>query len=325
MSRTSRVGFTVVELLAVIAIIGILISLLLPAVQSSRERARRFSCANNLVQLVIAVQNYEDAIGAYPPGTVDAQGPIMNLPQGYHHNWLEQILPYLELQNTYQRIDRSVSVYHVNNRPVRDTSPSIFQCPSSIFSSSSFAHYAAVHHDVESPIDADNHGVFFLNSHVRRLDVSDGRSNTLFIGEKLPLAGDMGWMSGTRSTLRNTGTRINSVTKWARINGNSYRGWGGGPSITANQGFVLIDTAPQGQASEEESARAAKQLAAGWPIVGGLPTNPKAIGGFESFHDGGVNFAFGDGSVRFIAETIDTDVYQRLGHRADGQLMSEDF
>ena len=70
--------------------------------------------------------------------------------------------------------------------------------------------YAACHHDVEAPIDEDNHGVFFLNSHVRVIDVTDGLSQTLFVGE-LPWRSSVGWASGTRATLRNTGHPINGV------------------------------------------------------------------------------------------------------------------
>ena len=319
MSRHAPFGFTLTEMLVVIGIIGILVMLLLPGVQAAREGARRAQCANNLVQMIIAVQNYEDAIRAYPPGTVDAQGPISNFPQGYHHNWIEQLLPYLESQNAYRNVDRSVGVYHRNNRPLRARSvPRFLKCPSSV-ALDVLAEYAAVHHDCESPIDVDNQGVFFLNSRVRRLDVSDGVSNTLFLGEKLPLAGDLGWLSGTRSTLRNTGTRINAVTKQARMST-----WYG-PDPTTSQGFALIDTALAADDSEEEIQRTQQEVAAGLPIVNGLPTNPTAVGGFESQHPGGVNFTCGDGSIHFIPNTIDMQVYQRLGHRADGQLQSEDF
>jgi prepilin-type processing-associated H-X9-DG protein len=290
---------------------------------------RHGECANNLVQLIIAVQNYEDAIKAYPPGTVDGQGPIANLPQGYHHNWIEQLLPYLELQNAYHRVDPSVSIYHRNNRPLRnEVAGDLFRCSSSVARATGLTEYAAVHHHLESPIDSDNQGVFFLNSHIRRLDVSDGSSNTLFLGEKLPLAGDLGWLSGTRATMRNTGTRINAVNKWARIRGYAspnYNYDDNGVEIVDSQGFVLVDTAPQGDVSEDEVLRTQQQIAAGVPIVNGLPTNPTAIGGFESQHQDGVNFAFGDGSLRFIGNTIDMQVYQRLGHRADGELLSEEF
>ncbi len=318
MIRRRQAGFTLTEILVVISIIGILVSLLLPAIQNSREVARRSMCANHLLQLIIAVQNYEDALQVYPPGTIDAQGPIANLPQGYHHNWIEQILPYLELQNTYRHIDRSVPVYHRNNDPVRDAAPSnLFRCPSSVVPDSGFSGYAAVHHDVESPIDVDNNGVFFLNSHVRRIDVTDGHSSTLFLGEKIALAGDMGWQSGTRATLRNTGTRPNAVQKWV--------GTGFASNAVTSQGFRPLGVARFKLLSEEDRAVADKEVASGVPIVSGLPTTPTAVGGFESFHLGGVNFVFGDGSIRFIKDTINMQVYQRLGHRADGQLLSEDF
>lgn len=324
MSRHVSSGMTLTELLVVIGIIGILVMLLLPGIQSAREGARGAQCANNLIQMMIAVQNYEDAVKSYPPGTVDAQGPISNFPQGYHHNWIEQILPYIESQNAYDRIDRSVDIYHANNASVRRTSVfDLFECPSSHLYEPLCTNYAAVHHDVESAINDDNHGVFYLNSHVRRLDVSDGLASTLFLGEKLPLAGDLGWLSGTRATLRNTGTPVNSVNRWALLRSTNQVGWGS--QLAEGKGFVLVDTAPQGEAPEDEIKLTQEQIAAGLPIVNGLPTNPTAVGGFESQHVGGVNFAFGDGSLRFIRNTIDMQVYQRLGHRADGQLLSEEF
>src|SRR5512136_477151 len=94
-------AFTLVELLVVIAIIGILIALLLPAVQAAREAARRSSCLNNLTQLGLAVQNYEMARRTYPPGTINETGPIVNQPTGYHMSWLVQILPYMEEGNVF--------------------------------------------------------------------------------------------------------------------------------------------------------------------------------------------------------------------------------
>ena len=315
MSRYVPAGFTLTELLVVVFIIGVLFWMLLPGIQSAREGARRAQCANNLIQLIIAVQNYEDAIKAYPPGTINDQGPIANLPQGYHHNWIGQVLPFVELQNAYWHIDRTVSVYHVNNKLIRlHPVPGILECPSSAGWQGLSTNYGAVHHDLETPIDIDNHGVFYLNSDVRRLDVSDGLASTLFLGEKLALAGDLGWLSGTRATLRNTGTPVNSVNRWARRRGANNSGWGSEP--VDSQGFVLIDTAPKGEASEDEIQQTQEQLTAGWTVVNGLPTNPTAVGGFESDHIGGVNFAFGGGSIRFIKDTIDMQVYQQLGHRA---------
>jgi prepilin-type processing-associated H-X9-DG protein len=238
-----------------------------------------------MTQLALAVQNYEMAYRVYPPGTIDKEGPILNKPQGYHHNWLTQLLPYVEEKNAYDHIDFSVGVYNEKNAEVRQVNISTFQCPSNPImprdKAIAITTYAGLHHDIEAPIDVDNHGIFFLNSAIRYEDVSDGSSQTIFIGEKMPNADkDLGWMSGTRWTLRNTGTPINAERP-------RYR--------------------RSGQASTEEEA-----------VVGDgeLP-----VGGFGSYHPGGGNFAFGDGHVTFLSESIDAEVLQQYGHRADGKLL----
>ena len=280
MKYRTRPAFTLVELLVVIAIIGILVALLLPAVQAAREAARRISCANNLTQLILGVQNYEGAYGVYPTGTTADKGPILNVADGSHHNWLIRVLPYIEEQNTYNHIDFQVGVYDANNAPVAATRIPIVLCPSDPGTARdiNLASYAGLHHDVEAPIDVDNHGVFFLNSGVTYEKVSDGSSQTIFLGEKVSENSDLGWMSGTRSTLRNTGTPVNRT----------------------------VDRQTRFTAEPDEA------------------TAPTAVGGFGSFHPGGAQFAFGDGHVGFIAETIDDATYQQLGNRADGQLLSRD-
>src|SRR6476646_404760 len=96
-SREPR-GFTLIELLVVIAIISVLIALLLPAVQSAREAARRSQCVNNLMQLGIALQSYESAHEVLPPGVVNETGPVLDQPKGYGFGWMVQILPYYELR-----------------------------------------------------------------------------------------------------------------------------------------------------------------------------------------------------------------------------------
>jgi len=337
MNRSPRDAFTLVEVLAVIAIIGILVALLLPAIQSSREAARRMQCASNLVQLAIAVNNYESSHLVYPPGTIDRQGPIQNFPQGYHHGWLAHLLPHFEQTVIARHIDRSVSVYHRNNREVRLIDFEMLRCPSAVGPYGGYTNYAAVHHDVEAPIDVDNHGVFFLNSRVRRRDVTDGTAQTFFLGEKMLAVGDLGWMSGTRGTLRNTGTRLNALDYKTLINARprgtavQSRGFrsvgaageddlGGGMMIGSGFGDKSLDGA-----LDQPFVPPADEDRSGPPIVNGLPTNSLAIGGFESYHPGGANFAFGDGHLRFISNEIDTTVYQQLGHRADGKLLPAEY
>src|SRR4051812_47649127 len=209
-----RRAFTLVELLVVIAIIGVLVALLLPAVQAAREAARRASCSNNLTQIALAMHNYEMAHSVYPPGTIDAAGPIMNIaaPTSYHHNWMVQILPYMEEQNAYNLLDKTQSIYSAKNAAVAANMPRWAWCPSSSWPRNNIASYAACHHDKEKPIDANDHGVFFLNSAIRYDDITDGSSHTIFVGEKLADAWDLHWLSGTRGTLRNTGTPINWLT-----------------------------------------------------------------------------------------------------------------
>ncbi len=204
-----HVGFTLVELLVVIAIIGLMLATLLPAVNSMREAARRSTCQNNVVRLMIALQNYQAAHESLPAGVLNPTGPIRNEAVGMHHGWLGQVLPYIDEENIYRHIDFSVGVYEPQNGAVRKLRPAEFVCPSEMVDDLAASNYAGCHHDVEAPIDADNHGVLFLNSHISSDDISDGAGHTIFIGEKIVSADDLGWMSGTRATLRNTGHRIN--------------------------------------------------------------------------------------------------------------------
>jgi len=287
--RVSR-GFTLVELLVVITIIGILIALLLPAVQAAREAARRASCANNLTQIGVALQNYESAHGVLPPGTIDKQGPIHNVPQGYHMSWLVQILPYIEEGNTFNHIDFAVGAYDKKNAAARAVPIPLLICPSLGRRGQSFRNpapgelqnvpvstYAGCQNDLESPINTDNHGVLFLNSHISQKDVTDGTSHTIYVGEKLWSDDDQGWMSGTRATLRNTGTKLNA----------DYEHQPGGWNPATR------------------------------------PANDLIVGGFNSAHSGGAQFLFGDGAERFIMSSIDLGVFQQLANRADGKLLTQ--
>ena len=142
--------------------------------------------------------------------------------------------------------------------------------------------YAGVHHDVEAPIAADNHGVLFLNSHVRYEDVTDGTSQTLFVGEKLNDGLDLGWASGTRASLRNTGER-------ARGHAAGY------PAAGPARRHV--------PSSERRGPGRARKKG---PIPSSSATSAAGIPAAS-------NFLFGDGSVKFIKSTA-----QLLGLPAPG-------
>jgi prepilin-type N-terminal cleavage/methylation domain-containing protein len=211
-------GFTLVELLVVIAIIGVMIALLLPAVQAAREAARRSQCSQYLAQLILSVHAHEAAFGHCPPGVRDpSPSPILSTPTGMHHSWVIDLLPYLELPNTYANVNFTASVYAAPNAPVRNTSIRLLMCPTQLGASPTPigpSSYAACHHDVESPIASNNNGVFFHNSRIAFKDVRDGLAHTIFLGEKVVEMGgrtELGWMSGTRATLRNTGNPIGTA------------------------------------------------------------------------------------------------------------------
>lgn len=211
---TSRRGFTLIELLVVITIIGIFIGMLMPALHSAREAGRRSQCSHNLMRLGLAIGGYESAHAFYPAGVSDSKGPILSQPGGLHHAWSVRALPYLDERLAFSKIDFAVSVYDAKHAALRGLRIPAFVCPTdSDFDAAPHSSYAACHNDVETSIDADQHGVFFLNSKLRPDDVTDGLAYTLFIAEKQSegTGVDLGWMSGTRATLRNTGTPLNET------------------------------------------------------------------------------------------------------------------
>jgi prepilin-type N-terminal cleavage/methylation domain-containing protein/prepilin-type processing-associated H-X9-DG protein len=288
--RAARHGraFTLIELLVVMAVIAVLLGMLFPATQAAREAARRLSCVNNLMQLGIAIQSYETTHELLPPGVINDTAPIKNVAKGYHVGWMTQILPLVDRKAVFRKFDPSASVYDPVNLTCRLTMINMFLCPSDPgpkrepADGVASSNYAACYHDVEAPIGLKNNGCFFLNSRVRYDDVLDGTSQTIFLGEKRLFGGELGWASGTRSTLRNMGSFM-----------------GGVPG-----GF------------------GASMLPVGEDDTGSEAENPDPVGGYGSSHPGGSNFAFGDGSVKFLKFGISPRVMRQLANRADGELLS---
>lgn len=313
-----RRGFTFVELLLVITILSILIALLLPAVQQTREAARRNSCKNNLLQIGIALQNYHDHFGMFPAGTVNDTGPILTRPAGYHHNWVVALLPHLDEHALSRGIDASQGIYAPVHDDTRHMSLPVLVCPSDDGPTAgtksgeaigpALTNYAGCHHPVEAPIDDDNWGVLYLNSFLRFADLADGSSHTLFIGEMLREADHLGWASGTRATLRNTGLSINGTPR------GPISQWSQSDLADAFAGSAWWDEASRDDVTTEARRRAEQLKASRAELI---------VGGFVSRHEGGAQFLLGDGHVRLLSENIDPAIWQRLGHRADGTLLDE--
>jgi prepilin-type N-terminal cleavage/methylation domain-containing protein len=303
-----RRGFTLIELLVVVAIMAILIALLLPAVQQAREAARRTQCKNNLVQINLALQNYHQAHEVLPPGSVNATGPIHNVPEGFHHGWYTSLLPYLDEQPVYKHIDPDVSIYDPVQAVARGAVLEVLACPSepgpqkssrTDDSPAALTNFAGVHHPVEAPIDATNHGVLFLNSRVRMSDVADGVSHTIFVGEFKRADDDLGWASGTRASLRNGGLSINQTPGGSRYYNDPNAGRV--DPLTWSTGSTFDDGVDPASRTE--------------------PT--LIVGGFGSHHAGGAQFGMGDGSARFLSENISPTLFQQLLDRGDGSVVGE--
>ncbi len=308
-----RRAFTLIELLVVVTVIVILVTMLLPAVQSAREAARRTQCVNHLMQIGLALNNYETAHYVFPPGVVNPTLPIVNKPAGYHYNWITQILPHLDYANVYAHFNFRHGVYHRVNDTVRGHSIETFQCPSDWGFRGASSNYAANYHDREAPIDAGNSGVFRANAATALDEITDGASFTLFVAERR-INSDFGWASGTSSTLRNTEYPPNTAPLTPTYDPAS--GFFEILEITSSGG-IAPGQIPIGE-SEPPPGLADPQT------VEGQERLSMICGGYSSRHAGGINACMGDGSVRFVKSSIDKVVFGRLGHRADGELIGYD-
>jgi prepilin-type N-terminal cleavage/methylation domain-containing protein len=196
MSPTRKRGFTLVELLVVIAVIGILVAMLLPAVQAAREAARRSDCSNNLKQIALGLHLYHDIHRRFPSGWI-ANAPTEEPGWG----WQAHTLPFLEQQPLYQNFARThLPIGHAANQQARETLLPFTRCPSdpgealvNLIEEATGAplfpvarsNYIGMFGTLEIEDDPDlGDGMFFRNSQVRFADVIDGLSNTLMIGER---------------------------------------------------------------------------------------------------------------------------------------------
>ena len=307
MHRTTRLhrtrsAFTLIELLVVIAIIAVLIGLLLPAVQKVREAAARLKCQNNLKQIGLAAHNYHSSMGRFPAGYLSNVNPKMSgadADLGPGWGWAVQLLPYVEQDNVFRQINLTLPIEHPSHVTPRTQVLSVFRCPSDspptdLFKpvnttiEVSFGNYAGMFgtsEAAESP--GTGEGVLFRNSKIRIEDITDGTSATCFIGE--------------RSSDFVLGTWVGSVT---------------GAEVPPRRPSAL----------GAESAPVLVLGHTGLAVEGHTPNNPKNhVDDFTSRHTGGVNFVFCDGSVRIINNTVNPVVWQAVGTRNGGEVVSLDF
>ncbi|MDR3632354.1 MAG: DUF1559 domain-containing protein [Isosphaeraceae bacterium] len=293
-------GFTLIELLVVISIIGILIALLLPAVQAAREAARRAQCTNNLKQLALAAHNYESAHGCFPMGSpvkvaTYSAGWIKAGDYDYGHSIFVAMLPQMEQAAHYNAVNFSVNICMPENMTIQSAQINTLLCPSDSAawqidtptmwgtfngfrvahgsysgSTGTWSHWAWNPSSTPplATLAAQDNGIFFVNSRTRIADVTDGTSNTILLGERMLFE------------------RYRPDTNWW------FAGWTGDSlfdTLTAMnpQRLVSITSLPAPNPND-------------WP---GVEDNA-FWNSASSRHPGGANFAMTDGSVRFLKETI---------------------
>ena len=199
-------GLTLVELLVVIAVIGVLVALLLPAVQAAREAARRTSCLNNLRQMGIATHNHHDAQGAFPPGGVEHRWMI-NPQTGRRYGaagrqlaWSVFLLPYLEQEPLFGRLDIKKPFDAPENAEGAATILSVYVCPSTpggdrLVSGRGPCHYGGIHGERITGPNNPPKGVMLYDRAISIGEITDGTSNTLAISEDSEHA-DGQWING---------------------------------------------------------------------------------------------------------------------------------
>jgi prepilin-type N-terminal cleavage/methylation domain-containing protein/prepilin-type processing-associated H-X9-DG protein len=294
-------GFTLVELLVVIAIIAVMVGLMLPAVQKVREAANRMSCSSNLRQIGLAFHNYESAHGFLPPGQVRGPFRPVNITTRAVHGCWPFVLPYLEQEALLRQYHWDVNWYHPTNQPVVTKPQKMLQCPTAEPNRlgggltpqegpGACTDYAPLQGvapflATRNLIDkAENYeGVLPINRLIRLMDIKDGTANTVMIVED----------AGRPSRWQADGLFLDRFTP-------------GGPWASDANGLLLLGSTPNGVTRP-----------------GTCAINCSNNSEIYSFHLGGTNALFADGSVRFLSASSDIRVIARLVTRTGGEVISD--
>lgn len=312
--RQSR-GFTLMELLVVITIIGILISLLLPAVQAAREAARRMQCGNNLRQIGVALHSYHTAIGCFPPGNINSQVdkcPGMGEPAGSKSilsgNWMLALLPHIEQEILADRYDRKHTSVSPENQAVRETVVATYVCPSDLDTqaptvpatgpaATENAKYAPGSYRAVSG-RSDDMGINYLDSEMALSDYKrQWRGPIHLVGAKM-----QGWKCDveTMAHIRDGASNTLLVGESTTSTNTGYRTFWAYPYAY----YTLSGAVPQPQILWGDFDRCVEANGLG----GDIPCKR----GWGSLHNGTINFVLCDGSTRSLSTSIDLDLFPKL-------------
>ncbi len=310
-----RTAFTLVELLVVIAIIGVLVALLLPAVQAAREAARRISCGNNLKQMGLALHNYHDTHNGFPLGAMsDVDDDAGFDDDGY--GWAVALLPYIEQQNLYDQLDDSIAIgtpgciqtYFDDNGTIIPGGATVldaYRCPSSTLE----ANLPASNPVPGGPSTNSDYKVGYATSDYKSCSGGLGDDGVMMKARDAANSGSLNvrFASITDGT---SNVIVIGESSYAGVTGEDWPVWIG---ATNEDEPVLFKTS-------------APSVINGGMRGGSVANSAMAIDDdcAVSQHPGGAQFVFADGSVHFLPETINFTTYNRLGARNDG-LVTGDF